>query len=39
MPQIGLLLKGTTQVMPETIHAGHFKTKLTNEWKRMLPWT
>jgi hypothetical protein len=38
MPQIGLLLKGTTQSYAEAIHAGHFKTKLTNEWKH-LPWT
>ncbi|MDG2431595.1 multicopper oxidase domain-containing protein [Flavobacterium sp.] len=28
--------KGTTQSYAEAIHAGHFKTKLTNEWKRML---
>jgi hypothetical protein len=29
-------IKGTTQSYAEAIHAGHFKTKLTNEWKRML---
>jgi hypothetical protein len=28
-------IKGTTQSYAEAIHAGHFKTKLTNEWKRM----
>lgn len=28
--------KGTTQSYAEAIQAGHFKTKLTNEWKRML---
>lgn len=28
--------KGTTQSYAEAIHAGHFKTKFTNEWKRML---
>ena len=28
--------KGTTQSYTEAIQAGHFKTKLTNEWKRML---
>jgi CopA family copper-resistance protein len=28
--------KGTTQSYSEAIAAGHFKTKLTNEWKRML---
>jgi CopA family copper-resistance protein len=28
--------KGTTQSYVEAIKAGHFKTKLTNEWKRML---
>jgi len=28
--------KGTTQSYSEAIKAGHFKTKLTNEWKRML---
>lgn len=28
--------KGTTQSYAEAIKAGHFKTKLTNEWKRML---
>jgi FtsP/CotA-like multicopper oxidase with cupredoxin domain len=28
--------KGTTQSYGEAIKAGHFKTKLTNEWKRML---
>jgi FtsP/CotA-like multicopper oxidase with cupredoxin domain len=28
--------KGTTQSYAEAIDAGHFKTKLTNEWKRML---
>jgi FtsP/CotA-like multicopper oxidase with cupredoxin domain len=28
--------KGTTQSYIEAIKAGHFKTKLTNEWKRML---
>ena len=28
--------KGTTQSYTEAIKAGHFKTKLTNEWKRML---
>jgi len=28
--------KGTTQSYVEAIQAGHFKTKLTNEWKRML---
>ncbi|WNM17984.1 multicopper oxidase family protein [Flavobacterium capsici] len=28
--------KGTTQSYAEAIRAGHFKTKLTNEWKRML---
>jgi hypothetical protein len=33
---IGLLLKKTTQSYAEAIQAGHFKTKLTNEWKRML---
>jgi CopA family copper-resistance protein len=27
--------KGTTQSYSEAIKAGHFKTKLTNEWKRM----
>lgn len=27
--------KGTTQSYAEAIKAGHFKTKLTNEWKRM----
>ena len=27
--------KGTTQSYAEAIRAGHFKTKLTNEWKRM----
>ena len=29
------LKKGTTQSYTEAIRAGHFKTKLTNEWKRM----
>ncbi len=28
--------KGTTQSYAEAIKEGHFKTKLTNEWKRML---
>ncbi len=28
--------KGTTQSYVEAIKAGHFKTKITNEWKRML---
>jgi len=28
--------KNTTQSYAEAIKAGHFKTKLTNEWKRML---
>lgn len=28
--------KGTTQSYGEAIKEGHFKTKLTNEWKRML---
>jgi CopA family copper-resistance protein len=28
--------KGTTQGYTEALRAGHFKTKLTNEWKRML---
>ncbi|MGO3109617.1 multicopper oxidase domain-containing protein [Sphingobacterium sp. JB170] len=28
--------KGTTQSYAEAIRDGHFKTKLTNEWKRML---
>lgn len=28
--------KGSTQSYAEAIRAGHFKTKLTNEWKRML---
>jgi FtsP/CotA-like multicopper oxidase with cupredoxin domain len=28
--------KGTTQSYAEAIRAGHFKTKLNNEWKRML---
>lgn len=28
--------KGTTQSYAEAIRNGHFKTKLTNEWKRML---
>jgi len=28
--------KGTTQSYGEAIREGHFKTKLTNEWKRML---
>lgn len=28
--------KGTTQSYVEALKAGHFKTKLTNEWKRML---
>ena len=28
--------KGTTQSYSEAIKSGHFKTKLTNEWKRML---
>jgi CopA family copper-resistance protein len=28
--------KGTTQSYAEAILTGHFKTKLTNEWKRML---
>ncbi|RTY71429.1 MULTISPECIES: multicopper oxidase domain-containing protein [unclassified Flavobacterium] len=27
--------KGTTQSYAEAIKAGHFKTKITNEWKRM----
>ena len=27
--------KGTTQSYSEAIKAGHFKTKITNEWKRM----
>lgn len=27
--------KGSTQSYAEAIHTGHFKTKLTNEWKRM----
>jgi hypothetical protein len=27
--------KGTTQSYAEAIRAGHFKTKVTNEWKRM----
>ena len=29
--------KGTTQNYAEAIKSGHFKTKLTNEWKRMTP--
>ena len=28
--------KGSTQSYAEAIREGHFKTKLTNEWKRML---
>ena len=28
--------KGTTQSYAEAIKAGHFKTKITNEWKRIL---
>ena len=28
--------KGSTQSYSEAVKAGHFKTKLTNEWKRML---
>ncbi|WP_158860411.1 multicopper oxidase domain-containing protein [Lunatibacter salilacus] len=28
--------KGTTQSYAEAIKSGHFKTKITNEWKRML---
>ncbi|HLP33439.1 MAG TPA: multicopper oxidase domain-containing protein, partial [Bacteroidia bacterium] len=28
--------KGATQSYAEAIRAGHFKTKITNEWKRML---
>ena len=28
--------KGTTQSYAEAIRTGHFKTKITNEWKRML---
>ncbi|EIA09472.1 multicopper oxidase domain-containing protein [Flavobacterium frigoris] len=28
--------KGTTQSYAEAIRSGHFKTKFTNEWKRML---
>ena len=28
--------KGTTQSYAEALSSGHFKTKLTNEWKRML---
>ncbi|KQN36300.1 copper oxidase [Pedobacter sp. Leaf41] len=28
--------KGTTQSYAEAIRAGHFKTKIANEWKRML---
>jgi len=28
--------KGSTQSYAEAVRAGHFKTKLTNEWKRML---
>ena len=28
--------KGTTQSYAEAFRSGHFKTKLTNEWKRML---
>ncbi len=28
--------KGSTQSYAEAIRAGHFKTKLTNEWRRML---
>ena len=28
--------KGTTQSYAEAIRAGHFKTKINNEWKRML---
>lgn len=28
--------KGTTQSYAESIKAGHFKTKIVNEWKRML---
>ncbi|MEX0995834.1 MAG: multicopper oxidase domain-containing protein [Flavobacteriaceae bacterium] len=28
--------KGTTQSYAEAIREGHFKTKITNEWKRML---
>lgn len=28
--------KGTTQSYAEALREGHFKTKLTNEWKRML---
>ncbi len=27
--------KGTTQSYTEAIHAGHFQTKIANEWKRM----
>jgi hypothetical protein len=36
MPTIGLLLKKMQQSYAEAIKAGHFKTKLKNEWKRML---
>jgi len=37
MRTTGLLLKkGSTQSYAEAIKEGHFKTKLTNEWKRML---
>lgn len=32
----GAIKKGTTQSYAEAIKEGHFKTKLTNEWKRML---
>jgi hypothetical protein len=35
MLPIGLPFKGTTQSYAEAIRAGHFKTKVTNEWKRM----
>ena len=32
----GGIKKGTVQSYSEAIKAGHFKTKLENEWKRML---
>ena len=32
----GSIKKGTVQSYSEAIKAGHFKTKLVNEWKRML---
>ena len=37
MPPTGMLsVKGARRIMFEAIREGHFKTKLTNEWKRML---